>query len=166
MLELANLFALLEHTQQAGDAAATIELATSLYRLLQYLGKPRLLARVGQVRDDAAASLGATWSHARFEAQRTRTEQLLANGQYPAAFSMATALLQQARAAGTQAYDVAGYDLAMACWLLARVLQTTGNAEPALPLLDEARQGFEAIRAGTTRQRCGKNGLRLPNRTR
>ena len=38
----------------AGDAEATIGLATSLYSLLQMLGKPRLLERVGQVRDAAA----------------------------------------------------------------------------------------------------------------
>ena len=38
LLEIANLFALLEHSQQIGDAAATIALATEFYRLLQNLG--------------------------------------------------------------------------------------------------------------------------------
>ena len=33
----------------------------------------------------------------------------------------------------------------MACFLLARVLQTAGGSEQALPLLDEARQRFEAV---------------------
>lgn len=48
-------------------AEATIDLATSLYRLLQNAGKPRMLERVGQVRDAAAAALGDAWNHAQFE---------------------------------------------------------------------------------------------------
>jgi hypothetical protein len=80
VLELPNLFVLLEQVQRAGDAEATIDLATSLYSLLQFAGKPRLLERVGQVRDDAAAALGDAWNHARFEAERTRIEQQLADG--------------------------------------------------------------------------------------
>ena len=60
LLELPNLFALLDLVQAAGDAEATIDLATSLYGLLQNAGKPRLLAHVGQVRDTAAAALGET----------------------------------------------------------------------------------------------------------
>ena len=41
-LELPNLFALLDHVERAGDVEATIDLATSLYGLLQPLGRPRL----------------------------------------------------------------------------------------------------------------------------
>ena len=100
LLELPNLFALLDLVQAAGDAEATIGLATSLYSLLQELGKPRLLARVGQVRDAAAAALGDAWNHARFEATRTRIEQQLAGGRLREAFEGAQALLQRARAAG------------------------------------------------------------------
>ncbi|MGD8591135.1 MAG: hypothetical protein PVG22_20090 [Chromatiales bacterium] len=33
----------------------------------------------------------------------------------------------------------------MACFLLARMLKTAGGAQQALPLLEEAQQGFEAI---------------------
>lgn len=113
--------------------------------MLKDLGKQCLLEKVGQVRDATAERLGSSWSHAQFEAQRTRTEQLLADGQYPAAYRAATALLQQTRAAGALSYDVADYDLALACLLLARVLESTGNAVSALSLLIEARQGFDAI---------------------
>ncbi|HRF61868.1 MAG TPA: tetratricopeptide repeat protein [Candidatus Competibacter sp.] len=144
-LELPNLFALLDRVQHAGEAEATINLTTSLYSLLQGLGKPRLLERVGQVRDTAAATLGDAWNHARFEAARTRIEQQQAGGQLREAFDDAKALLQRARAAGDQAYPDADYDLANACWLLARVLKTAGGSEPALPLLDEAHQRFETI---------------------
>jgi tetratricopeptide (TPR) repeat protein len=145
VLELPNLFTLLDCVQRAGNAEATIALATALYSLLQALGKPRLLARVGQVRDAAAAALGDGWNHARFRAVRTRIEQQLQGGRLREALDGAQQLLQRARAAGEQAYPYADYDLAMACFLLARVLQTAGGSEQALPLLDEARQRFEAV---------------------
>ncbi len=157
VLELPNLFALLDLVQRAGDAEATIGLATSLYSLLQNAGKPRLLERVGQVRDAAAAALGDAWNHARFSAARTRIEQQLAGGRLPEAFEGAEALLQNARAAGEQAYPNADYDLAMAYWLLARVLKTAGGSEQALPLLDEARGRFEAV----AKEHPGKGAERM-----
>ena len=166
VLELPNLFALLDLVQRAGDAEATIDLATSLYSLLQMLGKPRLLERVGQVRDAAAAALGDAWNHARFEAARTRIEQQLAGGRLREAFDGAQQLLQRARAAGEQAYPGADYDLAMACFLLARVLKTAGGSEQALPLLDEARQRFEAVAKERSRSRRGRDGVRLLHGTR
>jgi tetratricopeptide (TPR) repeat protein len=145
VLELPNLFALLDFVQRAGNAEETIALATSLYGLLRNAGKPRLLERVGQVRDAAASALGDAWNHARFEATRTRIEQQLADGRLREALGGAQQLLQRSRAAGEQAYLGADYDLAMACILLARVLQSTGGSEQALPLLDEARRQFETI---------------------
>jgi tetratricopeptide (TPR) repeat protein len=57
----------------------------------------------------------------------------------------AQALLQRVRAAGDQAYDVADFDLAMACNLLAQGLVDAGAAQQALPLFDEARKRFEAV---------------------
>ncbi len=145
VLELPNLFALLGLVQRAGDAEATIGLATSLYSLMQWAGKPRLLERVGQVREAAAAALGDAWNHARFQAARTRIEQQLAGGRLREAFDGAQQLLKRGRAEGEQAYPNADYDLAGACWLLARVLNTVGGSEQALPLLDEARHRFEAV---------------------
>ncbi|NQT12341.1 MAG: tetratricopeptide repeat protein, partial [Planctomycetes bacterium] len=144
-LELPNLFALLEQVERAGDGEATIDLATSLFRLLQYAGKPRLLDRVGKVRDAAAAALGDAWNHARFAAQRTRIEQQLEGGRLREAHEGAQDLLQRARAAGDKAYSHADYDLAMACFLMGRVLRFAGRSEKALPVLDEARECFEAI---------------------
>ncbi len=152
VLELPNLFALLDLVQRAGDAAVTVDLTTSLYGLLRNAGRPRLLERVGQVRDTAAVALGAAWTHARFQAARTRIEQQLADGRLREAFDGAQQLLQRARAAGGQAYPAADYDLAMACSLLARVLKTAGGAEQALALLDEARRRFEAV----ARERASK----------
>ncbi|MDP6490965.1 MAG: tetratricopeptide repeat protein, partial [Kiritimatiellia bacterium] len=150
-------FVLLERFEQAGDAEATIGLTTSLYSLLQYVGKPRLLERVGQVRDAAAAALGETWNHAQFDSQRTRIEQQLAGGGLRDAFDGAEQLLQRARTAGENAYPGADYDLAIACFLLARVLNTAGGSEQALPLLDEAQERFEEVE----RNRPGRGAARM-----
>jgi tetratricopeptide (TPR) repeat protein len=145
VLELPNLFALLDLVQRAGDAEATIALATAFYSLLQFAGEPRLREHVGQVRDAAAAALGDAWSHARFLAARTSAEQQLDGGRLREALDGAQQLLQRARTAGREAYPNADYDLAIACFLLARVLNMAGGSEQALPLLDEACQGFEAV---------------------
>jgi tetratricopeptide (TPR) repeat protein len=145
LLELPNLFALLDRSQTVAEPATTIERATYLYDLLQYLGKPQLLDRVARVREAAAAALGEGWSHARFQASRTRIKQLLEAGQLREALSGAQQLLQQAQASGEAAYADADYDLAMAFWLRGRVLQGAGGAEQALPLLQEAGRRFEAI---------------------
>jgi tetratricopeptide (TPR) repeat protein len=145
LLELPNLFALLDRSPAVADAATTIKRATSLYSLLQRLGKPRLLERVARVRDAAAAALGEGWSHARFQASLTRIEQQLAAGQLREALAGAQQLLQQAEAAGEEAYAEAEYDLAVASFLVGRVLKTGGEAQQALPLLQEAGRRFEAI---------------------
>lgn len=145
VLELPNLFVLLDLAQRAGEVEATIALTTSLFRLLQNLGKPRLMARVGQVRDAAAAALGDSWNHAQFDAARTCIEQQLASGQMRNAFEGAQALLQRARMAGEQAYAQADCDLALACCLVGRVLNAAGRSKQALPLVEESRQRFEAV---------------------
>src|SRR5439155_165787 len=83
-----------------------------------------LIERVGQARDAEAKrleKLGDAWNHARFQAARTRIEQLLAGGRLREAFEGAQQLLQRARVAGDSAYHNADFDLAVACFLLARV---------------------------------------------
>ncbi len=144
-LELANLLALLDRVEAAGAPEATIGLTTSLHQLFQWLGRPRLLQRIARARDGAEQALAGQWSHAAFEAQRTRIEQQLAAGQLQAAYAAARALLERAVAAGDGAYADADYDLAMAHKLLADVLKTAGHADQALALLDAARGGFEAV---------------------
>lgn len=145
LLELPNLFALLDRSQASADPDTTINRATSLYSLLQGLGKPRLLERVARVREAAVAALDEGWSQARSLASHTRIQQQLASGQLREALAGAQQLLQQAQAAGEQAYADADYDLAGAFFLLGRVLITAGGAQQALPLLQEAGRRFEAI---------------------
>jgi tetratricopeptide (TPR) repeat protein len=146
LLELPNLFGLLDHIQRVGDAEATIDLANTLYSLLQMFRKPRLVERVAQARDAAAAALGQTWNHTRFEVQRTRIEQQLSGRRLREALDGAQELLHLARHAGETAYLKADYDLAMGCSLLGRVLTAADRPEQALPLLDEALERFEKIR--------------------
>ena len=74
LFELPNLFVLLDRVEQAGNAAATIELATALHALLGNLDRPRLVARVDRARDAAAAALHEDWGHPAFEAERMRIE--------------------------------------------------------------------------------------------
>jgi tetratricopeptide (TPR) repeat protein len=149
LLELPNLFALLDRSQAVADPETTIDRATSLNFLLRELGKPRLLERVARVREAAAAALGEGPSHASFQASLSRIEEQLAAGQLREALAGAQQLLQQAQAAGEVAYVYADYDLAMACILLGRVLQIGGGAQQALPLLQEAGWRFEAIANAT-----------------
>ncbi|MBO3709191.1 MAG: tetratricopeptide repeat protein [Candidatus Accumulibacter sp.] len=147
-MELPNLMGLLECVEHAGDPAATIALTTMLHGLLQFLNRPRLLARVAQARDSASRTLGeAAWGHAPFEAERTRIEQILAAGRVDAALAAAQQLHARALAAGEAAYAGADYDLAGACWLLGRVLQKAVRAGAALPPLEEARRRFEDVEA-------------------
>lgn len=145
LLEQPNLFRLLDLVQQEGDAETTIDLATRLYTLLSVLGRPRLLERVGKVRDAATAAMGNRWNHASFQATSTRIEQQLASGLMREAFDGAQSLLQRARSAGEGAYPGSDYDLAMAFFFLARALKVLGGSEDSLYLLNEAWQRFETI---------------------
>jgi len=145
LLELPNLFALLDDVRRTSDAEAMIGVAIPLFNLVQTLGKPRLIERVAQVRDAAASALGGTWNHAQFQAQRMRVEQQFDEGRVREALEGAQQLIHRAHAAGEAAYYEAGYDLAMACWLLARVFQAYGSSEKAIPLLNEAQRRFEVF---------------------
>src|SRR5438094_3056434 len=100
---------LLDRVSTAGDPEATIDLATKLFDLLQNLGKPHLLEKVGAVRDAAAQLLGEHWSHAQFQSQRTRIEQLLGAGRLREALEGISQLHQRSLAAGESAYADADY---------------------------------------------------------
>ena len=144
-LELPNLFALLELTQRSGDAELTINVATSLHWLLEDSGRPRLLARVAEMRDAATTALGDTWSHAQFKAIENRIDQHFDAGRVQEALKGARQLLDRARLQGESAYDVADYDIATATFLVGRMLHGSGESEKALPVLDEARKLFTAL---------------------
>jgi len=141
-------------TSDASAAAQTwdevVHMATSLEGLLQNLGRPRAMASVAHIRAHAAAHLD-TWNHTRFEAECAAVERLHNAGRRAEAVAAARTLLQQAQAAGPDAYPGAAYELALAHFMLSRMLWLSGDAEAALPLLAEARTGFTALaEAGDT----------------
>ena len=147
LLELPNLIALLDYLGQRVEADSAMaeqvaDTAGSIEQLLEVLNRPQALARAVALRERAAAAL-PEWGQARFENERLQIERLLGQGQLQAAYNQAQALLVQAKAVGPTAYGGADYDLAMAHWLLGRVLKTAGQAAPALELYIEAQRLFE-----------------------
>ena len=148
-LELPNLMAYLQTLVvdlQAGNVTAEVVAgkAGNVESVLANLHQPQALTQVVAWRKQAAQALGV-WSHARFENERMNIERLLQQGDLQAAFQAAQALLQQCQQAGEQAYADADYDLAIAHFLLGRVLNTGGAAAQALPTLQEAQRRFEAL---------------------
>jgi tetratricopeptide (TPR) repeat protein len=149
LLELPNLLALLDRLEQQVEAdrstaEAVIDTAGSIEQLLEYLGRPQALARAVAVRERAAAVIPA-WGRTRFENERLLIERFLQQGQLQSAYDKARALLGKAKAVGPTAYEGADYDVAMATNLLGQVLYEAGQAAPALVLLVEAQQLFEAL---------------------
>jgi len=149
LLELPNLLALLDRLAQRVEAdgasgEAVSYTARRIEQLLAALNRPQALARAVEVRQQADAAL-PEWGHARFNNQRLLIDRLLDQGQLQLAHEKARALLDKAKAVGPAAYDGADYDLAGAHWLLGRVLKDAGQAAPALDLLVEAQQQFEAL---------------------
>jgi tetratricopeptide (TPR) repeat protein len=148
LLELPNLLALLDRLAQqvAADPASAEAVSNTsgkIEQLLANLGRPQALARAVSVRT-AAATIPA-WGKARFEHERLLIARLLDQGQLPAAYEKAQALLAQATAAGPTAYAGADYALALAHNMLGRVLYEAGQAAPALELFVEAQRHFAAL---------------------
>jgi tetratricopeptide (TPR) repeat protein len=144
LLELPNLLAALEYLREIAAPERVVGLATRLEALIAPLGRPKALARVVDIRAEAAHRLGA-WGHARFEAERAAIERLLEQGRNGEAVDAARSLLDRARAAGENAYDEADYDCAMVQITLGRALQMSGGAEEAVAHLDVARQRLQSL---------------------
>ncbi|XCN74711.1 MAG: tetratricopeptide repeat protein [Candidatus Electrothrix aestuarii] len=149
LLELPNLIALLawQERQLTADPAQAEEisrLAGSIEQLLQGLNRPQALQRAVALRAKSAQAI-PDWGKARFAHERLLIDRLLEQGKLPTALKQAKALLEKAQAAGATAYKDADYDLAMAHFLLGRVLRIGGQADPALALLVQSQQLFEAL---------------------
>ena len=124
LLELPNLLALLTALPQQSDAEQTADIAGSIEQLLANLQQPQALALAVKIRQQAAATIGV-WNHSQFENKRLNIERLLQQGDLPSAYQQAEALLKQALQAGATAYQNADYDMAMAHFLLGRVLRSS-----------------------------------------
>lgn len=148
-LELPNLLAYLQYQMQALEqGVVSAELVADqlgrVEQLLAELHQPYALQRVVNWREQVARQLGE-WSHARFEQERMTIKRLMQQGNLPAALKAAQSLLQQCEQAGAQAYQSAAYDWAMANVLLGQGLSAGGAVAQALPYLQAAQQGFEAL---------------------
>ena len=146
LLELPNLLALLAwladllHKDET-SAERVSDIAGKIEQLLANLNRPSALAKAVQLREESAGKV-PEWGKTRFENERLQIERLLAAGQLQPAFEKAQALLEKAKGADYQGAD---YDLAIAHFLLGRVLQNAGQAGNALDFLVEAQRLFEAI---------------------
>jgi tetratricopeptide (TPR) repeat protein len=144
LLDLPNLLAVLEFLAKTEGPGRIVDLATSLEALVALLNRPNVLARVVSVRTAAALGLG-DWSHAQYLAEDAAVDRLIEQGLYADAIRRARSLLDKAEQAGVSAFPEAAYDYAMARWKLGRCLKEGGAAAEAVPLLDEARGGFEKL---------------------
>jgi tetratricopeptide (TPR) repeat protein len=154
ILDLPNLLALLEWLEvRMTEDPATVEMVTdkagSIEELLAPTGRPQALARAVAVRERAAAALTA-WGHARFEHERLLIERLLDQRQLQIAYKQAEALLDKVKSiigpdTRIATYSEADYDLAVAHFMLGRVLQRGKQATYALSQLVEAQRLFEAL---------------------
>ncbi|MDM8528649.1 tetratricopeptide repeat protein [Anaerolineales bacterium HSG24] len=147
-LELPNLLHLLETMsgQPQTEPEQTLDVATRIEQLLAPLALPRLLRRVVQIRETLAKQVsqqaGTGLSNAQFTSQRMQIERLLQAGQLQPAYQQAEALYQICQQAGTQ---VSAYDKALSAFLLGRVLNMGGMAEPALGFYQQAYQQFSTL---------------------
>jgi tetratricopeptide (TPR) repeat protein len=144
VLELPNLLAVLEHLRRDASAETMVDVATSLEGLLESLGRPKALARVVRVREEASKGLGE-WSHAQFQAADATVDRLWEAGRFAEAVEAARRVLKRCQTAREDAYAVAPYDVAMAHAKLGRTLRLIGAAEAALTSLAEARTRFEKL---------------------
>ena len=144
LLELPNLLAALEHLRKGADPERVVDRAIRLETLIARLGCARALARVVEIRFEAARRLGA-WSHAQFLAEQAAIQRLIDQGRFREATELARSLLAKMNAAGDAAYQGAPYDIAVAHVTFGRALKMSGAAEEAVAPLDEAYQRSQKL---------------------
>ena len=144
LLELPNLLAALIHLARSGAPETVVVAATRLESLVANVDRPRALTKIVELRTAASRNL-PEWSHAQYLAERASIERLFGQGRGAEAAQDARALHLKCEAAGDAAYAGAAYDGAMAQITLGRALQSSGNAETAIPHLEHARERFERL---------------------
>ncbi len=162
VLELSNLLGALELLQASAGAEEVVSVATTIERLLQYLGRPRAMAQVVRVREASSEGLGE-WTHGRFLAEDAAVDRLLEAGRFAEAVQAARTMLQRAAAAGEGVYG-ASYDLAMAHWKVGRTLRMGGGAEAALAPLAQARERFQKLGDAGNRSAVGMASAAITER--
>jgi tetratricopeptide (TPR) repeat protein len=144
LLELPNLMALLDYTQQREDAEAIVDIAWHIEGILKNLGRRKILQQVVAVREKAEKGLKA-WNNTSFASAFNQIERLLEKGSLGPAQTAAQDLLKKSLAAGEDAYPEAAYNIGMANALLGRILKMSGASEPALTYLESVRTQFDRL---------------------
>ena len=146
LLELPNLLALLDWLadllkRDYSSAEMVSDIAGRIEQLLANLNRPSALAKAVKLRAESAGKI-PEWGSTRFKGEFLLIERMLEAGQLQPAYEKAGALLEKAKRVS---YQDADYDLAMATYLLGRVLSGAGQAAPALDLFIEAQKLFEDL---------------------
>ncbi len=144
LLELPNLLAMIEWAQGALAPEEVVDMAVRLETLLAQLGRPQALSQATHAREQATLVL-STWSNAQFVSLTRGIERMLEQGRLLEARAAAEQLLERVLAAGEVAYAESAYDIAMAHLILGKAMKKIGDAEAALPTLNEAQQRFQAL---------------------
>ena len=166
-LELPNLFALLDRVQRAGDAEATI---ASGHLALQPAARCSASRACWRGSGRCAMPRRRRWATPGVM-RGSRRSGPASSSSWPAGdcARRLTARKRCSSAPGRRASRLIPSPITIWRWLAfcwPGYCETAGGAEPALPLLDEARQGFEAIAEARAEQRRGTDGVRLPHGTR
>ena len=150
VMELPNLMALLDWLQESAAPEQSLDVAIEMEALLAKLGRQRASARATFAREQAARRLnpGGDWTYARFNAEIAALERLLESGPLSAGLAAAQRLLERSEAAGSDAYEGATYNTAMAHLMVGRVMRMTGAPEAGLAPLREARRRLKLLADG------------------
>jgi tetratricopeptide (TPR) repeat protein len=144
LLELPNFLAALIHLARSRAPETVVDVATRLEALVAKLDHPRALTKIVELRTAASGNL-PEWSHTQFLAENASVDRLIGQGRHSEAAQAARALHLKCEAAGDAAYVGAAYDGARAQFKLGRALRFSGNAEAAIPHLEQARERFERL---------------------
>ncbi|CAK8720777.1 TIR domain-containing protein [Candidatus Electrothrix laxa] len=149
LLALPNLSAFLDELEQQFDTdqltdERIILLSGAFEILLANMNYPQLLSRAGSLGEKVVSAL-PDWGHAQLKHETLQIERLIDQGKLQAAFEQAKALQKKVQTVGPKAYEGADYDLAIAHFLLGRVLSNTGEAAVALELFVECQHLFEGL---------------------
>jgi tetratricopeptide (TPR) repeat protein len=160
LLELPNLLVLLSELPKQVNAEQTATIAGRIEGLLEFLHHPQALALAVKTRQLSAVTL-EIWNNEQFENKFLDIQRLLQQNQIQRSVKKAEALLKQALQAGETAYPNADYDIAMAYWLLGKVLKMGGLSEVALSPLQKAQQSFQVLADNGNQEAAGMISVTL-----
>ena len=143
LFELPNLLGGLDYLRNAVEPTALVESAIRLELLLSALNRPRALARVVRIREQAAAALTIP-CHATCQAESSAIDRLLDWGRFDQAIERAEILCAQIDEAG-DTFPEAAYDRAMARSALGRARKRATRSLEAIAPLKEACEAFERL---------------------